>query len=289
MTVTIEPVPGREEHDNNRQTYTVDLQRALDAPRAVSLRRERPHQHRARRARGGRRGAGRARARRSSLARALRRLRADQRAILGGNAPDDLVAHAAGLERGFQSLNDYVQDVAQRLDGRLARPSYASRARSPTARWSATTPTTRCPGASRRRSRCSTRAARASCSPRSTTATRLACTPSRSSRARPARALARGAGGDPRGAGRRGPARRRHHALMRLGYLGPEGTFSEQALLASAARRRRPSTSRWPPSTTRSWPCRRATVDRALVPIENALEGAVRPRSTRSPARPATW
>jgi len=54
------------------------------------------------------------------LARRLRRLRADQQAILGGNAPDDLVAHAAGLERGFQSLNDYVQDVAQRLDGRLS-------------------------------------------------------------------------------------------------------------------------------------------------------------------------
>ena len=54
------------------------------------------------------------------LARRLRRLREDQQAILGGNAPDDLVAHAAGLERGFQSLNDYVQDVAQRLDGRLS-------------------------------------------------------------------------------------------------------------------------------------------------------------------------
>ena len=54
------------------------------------------------------------------LARRLRRLRADQQAILGGNAPGDLVAHAAELERGFQSLNDYVQDVAQRLDGRLS-------------------------------------------------------------------------------------------------------------------------------------------------------------------------
>ena len=53
------------------------------------------------------------------LFRRLRRLRADQEAILGGNAPEDLVAHAAGLERGFQSLNDYVHDVAQRLDGRL--------------------------------------------------------------------------------------------------------------------------------------------------------------------------
>jgi Protein of unknown function (DUF4446) len=53
------------------------------------------------------------------LARALRRLRADQRAILGGTAPQDLVAHAAQLDRGFGSLNDYVADVAARLDTRL--------------------------------------------------------------------------------------------------------------------------------------------------------------------------
>jgi Protein of unknown function (DUF4446) len=53
------------------------------------------------------------------LARSLRRVRADQRAVLGGNAPEDLVAHAAGLERGFQSLNDYVTDVVTRLDSRL--------------------------------------------------------------------------------------------------------------------------------------------------------------------------
>ncbi len=54
------------------------------------------------------------------LARRLRRLRADQQALLGGSAPEDLVGHAAGLERGFRSLNDYVQDVAQRLDARLS-------------------------------------------------------------------------------------------------------------------------------------------------------------------------
>jgi hypothetical protein len=53
------------------------------------------------------------------LVRALRRLRADQRAVLGGNAPQDLVAHAAQLDHGFSSLNDYVADVASRLDARL--------------------------------------------------------------------------------------------------------------------------------------------------------------------------
>ena len=53
------------------------------------------------------------------LLRSLRRLRADQRAILGGSQPQDLVAHAAQLDRGFGSLNDYVADVASRLDARL--------------------------------------------------------------------------------------------------------------------------------------------------------------------------
>jgi hypothetical protein len=53
------------------------------------------------------------------LARSLRRLRADQQAILGGERPEDLVAHAAGLQDGFQSLNAYVQDVSERLDTRL--------------------------------------------------------------------------------------------------------------------------------------------------------------------------
>lgn len=54
------------------------------------------------------------------LARRLRRVRADQQAILGGQSPEDLVSHAASLERGFQSLNEYVQDVSERLDARLA-------------------------------------------------------------------------------------------------------------------------------------------------------------------------
>jgi hypothetical protein len=53
------------------------------------------------------------------LARSLRRLRADQRVVLGGTAPQDLVTHAAELDRGFASLNDYVSDVVTRLDARL--------------------------------------------------------------------------------------------------------------------------------------------------------------------------
>jgi hypothetical protein len=50
----------------------------------------------------------------------LRRLRADQLALLGGTAPTDLVAHSAELQRGYEALHAYVEDVAQRLDGRLA-------------------------------------------------------------------------------------------------------------------------------------------------------------------------
>ena len=53
------------------------------------------------------------------LARALRRVRADQRVVLGGKTPQDLVAHVADVDRGFASLNDYVTDVTSRLDERL--------------------------------------------------------------------------------------------------------------------------------------------------------------------------
>ncbi|HWH94902.1 MAG TPA: DUF4446 family protein [Baekduia sp.] len=49
----------------------------------------------------------------------LRRLRADQRVLLGGGSTDDLVEHAARIEREFRSLHAYVGDVAARLDGRL--------------------------------------------------------------------------------------------------------------------------------------------------------------------------
>jgi hypothetical protein len=54
------------------------------------------------------------------LLRQLRRLRADQRAVLGEQSAQDLVAHAAALETSFRALHAYVSDVAERLDGRLA-------------------------------------------------------------------------------------------------------------------------------------------------------------------------
>ena len=49
----------------------------------------------------------------------LRRLRADQRAVLGEQKAQDLVAHAAQLDASFRTLSDWVNGVAERLDERL--------------------------------------------------------------------------------------------------------------------------------------------------------------------------
>ena len=51
------------------------------------------------------------------LAVRLRRLRAAQRMILGGQERD-LVGHAASLQEQFEALYEYVQDAAERLDRR---------------------------------------------------------------------------------------------------------------------------------------------------------------------------
>lgn len=53
------------------------------------------------------------------LAIKLRRLRSDQRAVLGDGTLD-LVEHAAALQRQFEALHEYVQDAAQQLNDRLA-------------------------------------------------------------------------------------------------------------------------------------------------------------------------
>jgi hypothetical protein len=55
----------------------------------------------------------------AGLAIRLRRVRSDQRTVLG-DSEQDLVTHAAGLQSQFQALNDYVADVAARLDQRMA-------------------------------------------------------------------------------------------------------------------------------------------------------------------------
>jgi hypothetical protein len=54
----------------------------------------------------------------ASLAIRLRRVRADQRIVLG-DRQQDLVAHAASLERQFEVLNGFVHEVSARLDQRM--------------------------------------------------------------------------------------------------------------------------------------------------------------------------
>src|SRR5262249_28611696 len=52
------------------------------------------------------------------LALRLRRVRADQRVVLGERR-EDLVAHSASLQAQFEALSQYVQDAADRLDARM--------------------------------------------------------------------------------------------------------------------------------------------------------------------------
>jgi hypothetical protein len=52
------------------------------------------------------------------LAVALRRVRADQRTVLGDRSRD-LVAHAAALQGEFEALHHYVEDAAARLNNRM--------------------------------------------------------------------------------------------------------------------------------------------------------------------------
>jgi hypothetical protein len=52
------------------------------------------------------------------LAFKLRRVRGDQRAVLGDRS-EDLVSHAATLQSQFEALHGYVEDVAAALDQRM--------------------------------------------------------------------------------------------------------------------------------------------------------------------------
>ena len=54
------------------------------------------------------------------LAVKLRRLRAGQRVVLGAYGTADLVAHASDLQAAFAALSGHVEEVAQRLDARMA-------------------------------------------------------------------------------------------------------------------------------------------------------------------------
>ena len=53
------------------------------------------------------------------LAVRLRRVRADQRLVLGDAGAEDLVSHAAALARDFVALNDQVSDIIAALGNRM--------------------------------------------------------------------------------------------------------------------------------------------------------------------------
>ena len=53
------------------------------------------------------------------LAVRIRRLRADQRAVLGSTGREDLVSHAATLQAAFEALHSRVEEIAERLDARM--------------------------------------------------------------------------------------------------------------------------------------------------------------------------
>ena len=55
-----------------------------------------------------------------ALAFALARVRSAQRQVLGSHGDRDLVAHGVELQEAFAALREYVEDVGQRLDARLA-------------------------------------------------------------------------------------------------------------------------------------------------------------------------
>jgi hypothetical protein len=62
-----------------------------------------------------------------ALAVGMRRLRRAQRFVLGEHPQRDLVDHAAAMQDAFEALREYVEDVASRLDGRLAGAELALR------------------------------------------------------------------------------------------------------------------------------------------------------------------
>jgi hypothetical protein len=49
----------------------------------------------------------------------MRRLRAEQKVVLGASGSDDLVTHATGLQQAFEALHGRVEEVAERLDARM--------------------------------------------------------------------------------------------------------------------------------------------------------------------------
>jgi hypothetical protein len=59
------------------------------------------------------------------LMRSVRRVRAAQKLVLGDGSERDVVAHSASLQEAFEALQEYVGDVALRLEERLDGVEFA--------------------------------------------------------------------------------------------------------------------------------------------------------------------
>ena len=123
--------------------------------------------------------------------------------------------------------------------------------------------------------------------PRSTTATRHGCTPSTSARAQAELELSPEEDEAVRARARRARPRGLRARPMRVGYLGPAGTFSEEALRGAPST---PATSscRCPRCPRPSWPSRTGGRPRAGADRERARGRGRRRPSTRWPSRPRT-
>ena len=209
------------------------------------------------------------------LAIRLRRVRADQRLVLGERR-EDLVAHAATLQSQFEALNDYVQDVAERLEERMTTAEHrldGAIAYRALVRYDAYGEMSGRQSTSialldasrsgvvlssihhRDQARLYAKQVNAGrgeleLSPEENEAIRLAL------EGRPAAQPQDGRG------------------TVRVGYFGPEGTFTQEALLA-ATRGIEPDLVPLPTIYDTVMAVHDGAVERALVPIENSLEGSV--------------
>ena len=211
------------------------------------------------------------------LAVKLRRLRAGQRAVLGTTGRDDLVAHAVGLQQAFEVLHGRVEEVAANVDERMTAAEQRLDGAIAYRRSSATTPTASCPATSRRRLRCSTPhhngVVLSSILHRDTA--RMYC-----------KKVYAGAGEhqlSPEEKRRPARARRRVHPLghARLTRCasptsGRRARSRDEALLGLAGRGRRDAVPQ-PSVYDAVLAVHEGAAERALVPIENSLEGSVNP------------
>jgi Protein of unknown function (DUF4446) len=65
----------------------------------------------------------------AALSVSVRRLRRDQRLVLGEREQQDVVAHAAAMQEAFAALSAYVEEAATSLNARLAAVEEALRGR----------------------------------------------------------------------------------------------------------------------------------------------------------------